>query len=170
MTDQQNPTLPPEPPWPQETGIWGSYALHCHCGAIRYNMKLSPPIFESEAEGKGVYPVMSCNCSYCERVGYLTVHPLVENVEFTQGLEHRAEYLTSGQTAPLWFCKKCGSALGADIRGLMEKMGAPLRYGLNVRMLKDSDVKKLTIKEVTFMKDMPPKYDIGPPESEKSQA
>ena len=85
MTDQQNQTLPPEPPWPQETGVWASYALHCHCGAIRYNMKLSPPIFESEAEGKGVYPVMSCNCSYCERVGYLTVHPLVENVEFTQG-------------------------------------------------------------------------------------
>ncbi|KAF2213067.1 hypothetical protein CERZMDRAFT_83978 [Cercospora zeae-maydis SCOH1-5] len=169
MPEQQQ-DLPREPPWPQETGVWATYALHCHCGAICCNMKLSPPLFEEEAQGKGVYPATSCNCSYCERVGYLTVHPLVENVTFTQGLEHRAEYLTGNQTAPLWFCRNCGSAIGADVRGIMEKTGAPPRYGLNVRMLKDVDVKKLTIKEITFMKNMPPKYDIGPPEHERSQS
>lgn len=48
----------------------------------------------------------------------------------------------------------------------MEKTGGPLRYGLNVRMLKDVDVKMFTIKELTFMKDMPPTYDIGPAEGE----
>ncbi|USW49437.1 Putative Mss4-like superfamily protein [Septoria linicola] len=82
MPDQE---LPSKPPWPEETGIWATYPMHCHCGAIRYNMKISPPLFEEQAEGKGVYPVTSCNCSYCERTGYLTVHPRAENVTFTRG-------------------------------------------------------------------------------------
>lgn len=122
-------------PWPPETGIWASYALHCHCGAIRLTMKVSPPLLSSQAEGKGVYPAVVCNCSHCTRQGYIACHPKVENVEFTKGLEDRAEYRCGGKKNPHWFCRKCGCVVGTDITDMMTNamgMGDELRFTINV--------------------------------------
>lgn len=76
-------------PWPEENGVWQTYDLHCHCGAIRYKMAISPPLLESESQGKGIYTALVCDCSYCERNGVIACHPRAKNVQFTQGLVSR---------------------------------------------------------------------------------
>lgn len=76
---------PPEFPWTQPNGIYGHYQLHCHCGAIKYTMKLSPPLYQEESQGKAQCVGVECECSFCERNGYTAVHPLAEDVEFNTG-------------------------------------------------------------------------------------
>jgi hypothetical protein len=60
--------------------------MQCHCAAIQYTIKLSPPLLESESEGKGIYTALECDCSHCERKGIIACHPLLKDVEFTDGL------------------------------------------------------------------------------------
>ena len=120
--DQQPSSKPPEVPWTQPNGIYATYDLHCHCGAIKYKMKLSPPLYKEETEGKEQCIPVECNCSYCERNGYIAVHPLANDVEFTQGLEDRVSYYTGAKKCPHWFCRKCGSVVGTDLTCLMENV------------------------------------------------
>lgn len=42
-----------------------TYAAGCHCGYIRFDVTLSPPLDE--------YEVLECGCSICRRAGYLLV-------------------------------------------------------------------------------------------------
>jgi len=84
----------PSVPWPEETGVWQTYDLHCHCGAIRYKMTLSPPLLESESEAKGIYTAVICDCSHCVRKGMIVAHPKAKNVEFTQGLVGHCQCIT----------------------------------------------------------------------------
>lgn len=122
-TDQQSGAPPAvEAPWPASNGIWASYDLHCHCGSVRYSMKVSPPLFEQQTEGKEQYTVIECHCSHCERQGALCVHPLVENIEWTQGVEHRGTYLCASKKSPHFFCKNCGCFLATDLSWLMENV------------------------------------------------
>jgi hypothetical protein len=79
-------TMPPSVPYPSQTGVFATYPMQCHCAAIQYTIKLSPPLLESESEGKGVYTALECDCTHCERKGIIACHPLLTNVNFTQGL------------------------------------------------------------------------------------
>lgn len=89
VDDIQSLCIMPSFPWPEETGVWQTYDLHCHCGVIRWKMSISPPLLESQAQGKGIYTAILCDCSYCERNGVIACHPKAKNVEFTQGLVGR---------------------------------------------------------------------------------
>lgn len=78
--------MPPlKTPWPEQTGVFATYPLQCHCGAIQWTMRLSPPLLESQAEGKGVYTTLECDCTHCERKGSISCHPKMADVKFTQG-------------------------------------------------------------------------------------
>lgn len=101
-----------------------------------------------------------CNCSHCERQGLQVVHPLQKNVNLTQGEDELTKYYCGNKMNPHLFCKHCGSVMMTDLTALGKIFPGELRYTVNVRMLKDYDVSKLTIKKVEFMKDMPPKYSI----------
>ena len=130
---EQQPAQTPEVPWTQPNGIYGHYDLHCHCGAIKYKMKLSPPLYKEETEDKEQCIPVECNCSYCERNGYIGVHPLAKDVEFTQGLEDRVSYYTAMKKNPHWFCRKCGSVVGTDLTWLMKEVfGMENRMTINV--------------------------------------
>ena len=131
--EQRSESKPAEVPWTQPNGIYATYDLHCHCGAIRYIMKISPPLYEEHAEGKEQCVAVECNCSYCERNGSLSVHPLAKDVEFTQGLEDRVNYYSGIKQNPHWFCRHCASVIGIDLTSLMEQMdGMETRYTINV--------------------------------------
>lgn len=85
-----------ELPWPKESGVWHTYNLHCHCGTVRYNMTISPPLLPEhipvEAQDKSIYTAVDCKCSHCERDGAIMIHPLTKNVEFTRGKDRLKEY------------------------------------------------------------------------------
>ena len=73
-----------------------TYHAHCHCGAIRYDAKVSPPIEDD-------HEVVTCNCSYlpfescskmltyagamCIRTGAWNVYVPAETVTFARGEE-----------------------------------------------------------------------------------
>lgn len=122
------------PPWPEETGVWATYPMHCHCGAVRWTMKISPPLLAEQAVGKGHYTAVECHCSHCERNGFIVVHPHKENVIFTQGESEIKEYLCSSKTSPNLFCSHCGSNIGIDLKGI-EKMTGMARMAINVRLV-----------------------------------
>jgi hypothetical protein len=42
-----------------------TYEAGCHCGYIKFSVKLSPPLPE--------YEVLDCGCSMCAKSGYLLV-------------------------------------------------------------------------------------------------
>ena len=73
-------------PWPPSTDVSATYAMTCHCGAIQWNMTLSPPLLASQAQGGDIYTAVECDCTHCERKGQISCHPLAKDVEFTQGL------------------------------------------------------------------------------------
>lgn len=131
MSEPSQP--PPQAPWPEETGVWHTYKMHCHCGTIRWTLNISPPLFpDHDPENKGIYSPVNCECSYCQRNGILPIHPKVENIVWEQGLEDRKEYLTASKKCPQWFCGKCGSSIGTDLRSLCEREGMEARIGINV--------------------------------------
>ncbi|KAL1589633.1 hypothetical protein WHR41_01526 [Cladosporium halotolerans] len=140
-------------PWPAETGVSATYPMACHCGAIQWTITLSPPLLESQSEGKGVYTALECDCTHCERKGLIACHPKAKDVVFTQGLEHRAEYLCGARKNPHWFCGLCGSTLGTDLTWLMENvMHKEPRYTINLRMLKDIRPAELQTRPETYMR------------------
>jgi hypothetical protein len=90
-------TMPPSVPYPPSTGVFATYPMQCHCAAIQYTIKLSPPLLESESEGKGIYTALECDCSHCERKGIIACHPLLKDVEFTEGVVRSRSRLRSSK-------------------------------------------------------------------------
>lgn len=74
-------------PWPQPTSASASYSLQCHCAAIQFTIKLSPPLLESEAKGEGVYTAIECDCTHCETKGIVACHPKVGDLKWEKGRE-----------------------------------------------------------------------------------
>ena len=70
----------------------------CHCGEVRFTARLpDPPVAAIE-----------CNCSICEKCGYL--HIMVPHDDFTldQGSAALTSYRFGTGTADHLFCAKCG--------------------------------------------------------------
>lgn len=81
-------TMPPHSfPWPLPTSASASYALQCHCAAIQFTIKLSPPLLESEAQGEGVYTAIECDCTHCETKGIIACHPKMADLKWEKGRE-----------------------------------------------------------------------------------
>lgn len=92
-------------PFPTPTGVFSSHKANCHCGAIRLSFKISPPL-ES-------YPVVSCNCSICQRNGHMFVYPERANVTLESGSEDATigSYSFATGVVAHKFCKNCGSSV-----------------------------------------------------------
>lgn len=98
----------PRPPFPPPTGVFSTHKANCHCKAVRWSFSISPPLDS--------YPVVSCNCSICERNGYLLVYPLKKNFTLEAGEEDcMASYVFANNRVKHSFCKKCGSSVFFDI-------------------------------------------------------
>lgn len=68
----------------------------CHCGAVAY---------EAEAD---ISTVMECNCSHCERKGFLLVFTPRENFTLLSGEDKLTEYKFNKQHIAHLFCSVCG--------------------------------------------------------------
>ena len=131
---------------------FATYDGNCHCGAVRYTLKLSPPLSEG-------YEVVNCSCSICTKNGYslrhhstqlflgiwsadssqlryLLVYPLRSDVTFTQGKETLKQYSFGSKKAPHSFCNECGSSVMIT-PGLLPSLRD--KYAMNVSFqVKDS--------------------------------
>lgn len=117
---------PPRPALPSfDPNNFQTYSASCHCGAIQYEIDLSPPLPQ--------WKVASCNCSICNRNGYLLVYPDREQVRFKSGEEALREYSFGPKRVLHKFCGNCSAAVFLDPQ--MGKYGEapPDVLGINVR-------------------------------------
>ncbi|MPZ55415.1 MAG: GFA family protein [Rhizobiales bacterium] len=68
----------------------------CHCGAVRY---------EAEAD---LGQTMACNCSHCEKKGFILTFTPVEKFRLLAGEEKLAEYRFNKHAITHRFCTACG--------------------------------------------------------------
>ena len=108
-----------------------TYTGGCQCGAVRY---------ELDAE---ISEVMSCNCSRCQKLGWLLTFVQPEQFRLLQGEDATTDFLFNKHVINHRFCTTCGIesfADGTTPRGPM--------VAINVRCLDGVDLDALTIKPV----------------------
>ena len=104
------------------------YAGGCHCGGVRYEVETT------------LEPVMSCNCSICQKRGALLTFVPAGNFGLRAGGEDLRDYQFAKKTIHHLFCPRCG--VGSFSRGKAPDGGEMV--AVNVRCLDDIDIGKLT--------------------------
>ncbi|KAJ0118880.1 hypothetical protein J7T55_013136 [Diaporthe amygdali] len=151
----------PTPPFPPPTGEFSEHKANCHCGAVRFTFSISPPL--------DAYPVVECNCSICQRNGYLLVYPIKENLKLANGSEESmGSYTFGNKTVKHNFCKECGSSVFFEVQSPPPEAIAeaeakgeklPVIMGVNLRMVTGLEVNKLIIRKVNGA-EREPKYTV----------
>ena len=113
------------------TGDFSWRAGGCHCGAVRF-----------EAELPAVVEAQRCNCSICEKTGF--VHMIVPESRFRllKGGEALTSYAFNTGVARHLFCKVCG------IKSFYRPRSNPDGWSVNARCL--DDVEGLDIRIEAF--------------------
>jgi hypothetical protein len=92
----------------------------CHCGAVRFEAAL-PAVVEAQ----------SCNCSMCQKVGF--VHVIVPESRFrlTAGADAITTYTFNTGVAQHTFCKVC------SVKAFYRPRSNPDGWSVNARCLDD---------------------------------
>ena len=100
----------------------------CHCGAVRFEVDLEPKV-EAHA----------CNCSMCDKVGFL--HLIVPESRFRLTSDPAAltEYTFNTGVAKHLFCKVCG------VKSFYRPRSNPDGWSVNARCLDDTKGLDLSI-------------------------
>jgi hypothetical protein len=100
----------------------------CHCGQVRF-----------ELEAPAQLEVLECNCSLCQKLGYL--HLLIPKSQFKliSGGEQLTRYQFNTKTATHLFCKVCG------VKSFYVPRSHPDDYSVNARCLDEGSVEMLTV-------------------------
>jgi len=69
----------------------------CHCGAVRFEV-LAPAVLDAT----------SCNCSICNKTGFLHLIVTADDFRVTAGEDNLTDYRFNTGTAKHLFCKTCG--------------------------------------------------------------
>jgi hypothetical protein len=104
----------------------------CHCGRIA---------FEVDTD---VTEVIECNCSHCDRKGYLLCFVPREQLRLTSPESNLATYTFNRHIIAHHFCPVCGCApfgFGTDPKGVATA-------AVNIRCLPSLDRSGLTVKRV----------------------
>jgi hypothetical protein len=94
----------------------------CHCGAVLFEVAL-PDVIEAQ----------SCNCSICERTGF--VHIIVPESRFrlTKGADALTSYRFNTGVADHLFCRVCG------VKSFYRPRSNPDGWSVNARCLDNPD-------------------------------
>ena len=94
----------------------------CHCGAVRFEAAL-PAVIEAQ----------SCNCSICQRTGF--VHVIVPESRFRlmQGSDALTTYTFNTGVAQHLFCRTCG------IKSFYRPRSNPDGWSVNARCLDEAE-------------------------------
>jgi hypothetical protein len=94
----------------------------CHCGGVRFEVALGQ-----------VVEAQSCNCSMCEKTGF--VHVIVPESRFriTKGAERLTEYTFNTRVAKHLFCSECG------VKSFYRPRSNPDGWSVNARCLDSTE-------------------------------
>ena len=100
----------------------------CHCGTVRF-----------ELEAPEELEVLECNCSMCQKLGFL--HLLIPRSQFklVSGKDDLTSYRFNTGTANHLFCKVCG------VKSFYVPRSHPQDISVNARCLEDGTVDMMTI-------------------------
>jgi hypothetical protein len=94
-----------------------TYEGGCHCGAVRFRVQVSQ------------HEAIECNCSICQKKGFLHLIVPPENFILLQGTDALSTYTFNTGTAKHLFCKTCG------IHAFYRPRSHPDSYDVNLRCL-----------------------------------
>lgn len=100
----------------------------CHCGAVQVKVK-APAEIEA----------YQCNCSMCERTGFLHLLVGKQDFELVSGRESLSTYTFNTGVAQHYFCKHCGC------KPYYIPRSNPDGFSVNVRCLDKAAIQKLTV-------------------------
>ncbi len=100
----------------------------CHCGAVRFEVSLPDDV---EAQ--------SCNCSICERTGFIHIITPESRFRLTKGAEALTSYRFNTGVADHLFCSICG------IKSFYRPRSNPDGWSVNARCLDDADALAIKI-------------------------
>lgn len=90
----------------------------CHCGAVRF-----------EADLPAVVEAQSCNCSMCEKVGFIHIIVPENRFRLTAGADQITTYTFNTGVAKHTFCKVCG------VKSFYRPRSNPDGWSVNARCL-----------------------------------
>lgn len=108
-----------------------NFVIHrggCHCGAVRF-----------EVEAMSVIDAHECNCSICQKSGFL--HLIVPATRFRLlcGQDELSEYVFNTGVARHFFCRHCG------IKSFYVPRSNPDGFSVNVRCLESGTIERINI-------------------------
>lgn len=100
----------------------------CHCGAVSW-----------EAETPDTITVHECNCSICQRVGFL--HLIVPKAKFRllTGEDMIETYTFNTGVAQHYFCRRCG------VKSFYIPLSNPDGYSLNLRCMDRAQFESINV-------------------------
>jgi len=102
----------------------------CHCGAVKFNVTAPSKL-----------KVIDCNCSICEKTGFLHLIVAAENFELISGKENLTTYSFNTKTAKHLFCKTCG------VKSFYVPRSHPDGYSVNVRCIDPETIENMKIEK-----------------------
>ena len=101
----------------------------CHCGRVQIEV-LAPADLE----------LLQCNCSMCDRSGFLHLIVAKEQFRLLSGADDLVEYTFGTRTAKHRFCKHCG------VKSFYIPRSHPDGFSVNARCLDPSAIKSMTVR------------------------
>jgi len=93
------------------------YQGSCQCGAVTYSVS-------TDLEN-----TLTCNCSRCQRMGFVLTFAPVQNFELRSGEDALTEYRFNSRTIAHLFCRTCG--VESFARGKMPDGSAVIAVNVN---------------------------------------
>jgi hypothetical protein len=100
----------------------------CHCGRVRF-----------EVDAPARLRVIDCNCSMCNKSGYLHLIVPKERFRLQSGSDALTAYEFNTRTAKHLFCSVCG------VKSFYVPRSHPGGYSVNARCLDEGTVEEMSI-------------------------
>ena len=102
----------------------------CHCGAVRF-----------EVDAPADIEATSCNCSICNKTGFLHLIVPADRFRITAGEDNLTDYRFNTGTAKHLFCKTCG------VKAFYRPRSHPDGWSVNVHCIDQDTVGTVTVTE-----------------------
>lgn len=110
-----------------------AYSGSCHCGAVRFHVDGDEPI-----------EAISCNCSHCQRKGFLLSFVPASTFTLESGEDALQSYFFNKHSIEHLFCKTCGTE--AFAQAVMP--GGQAMKAINLRCVPSIDLASLNLQEI----------------------